>query len=51
MRHNAGLTSVRTETTEVYATGDELFYVEKIHMDANRNHITWQELMIDEDRE
>jgi hypothetical protein len=37
MRHNAGLTSVRTETTEVCATGDELFYVEKIHMNANES--------------
>jgi hypothetical protein len=43
-RYNAGLTSVGTETTEVCATGDELFYVEKIHMNANENHTMRHEL-------
>jgi hypothetical protein len=50
MRHNVGLTSVGTEMTEVYAIGDKLFYVEKIYMNANRNRMMQQELMIDKDR-
>jgi hypothetical protein len=43
-RYNAGLTSVGTETTEVCTTGDELFYVEKIRMNANKNRTTWRKL-------
>jgi len=43
-RHNAGLTSVRTEMTEVRTTGDELFYAGKIHMNANENCMTWCEM-------
>ena len=40
VRHNAGLTSVGTELTEVCATGDKPFYLEKIRMNANENCTT-----------
>ena len=43
-RYNVGLTSVRTETTEVCAMGDKLFYVGKIRMNANENHTTQHKL-------
>jgi hypothetical protein len=40
---DAGLTSVRTESTEACAMRDKLFYVEKICMNANESCTMWRE--------